>query len=57
MMQTATTFGGWVGIGVVLIVVLAIAAGVYLFKTFNSPDGERYLRQRTQGPFVPRDGE
>lgn len=24
-----------------------------LWKAFNSPDGERYLKRRIQGPFVP----
>ncbi|MDL2357648.1 MAG: hypothetical protein QFF03_20530 [Pseudomonadota bacterium] len=23
------------------------------FKIFNSPDGERYMKRRAQGPFVP----
>jgi hypothetical protein len=23
------------------------------WKIFNSPDGERYLKRRIQGPFVP----
>lgn len=45
----------WSVVAVVVIVVVALA--VYLFKVFNSPEGERYLRQRSQGPFVPRDGE
>ena len=24
------------------------------WKVFNSPNGERYLKMRVQGPFVPR---
>lgn len=31
-----------------------IAFAVFrLWKAFNSPDGERYLKRRMQGPFVP----
>jgi hypothetical protein len=33
-------------------VVVAIAL-FFLFRALNSPIGERYLRQQTQGPFVP----
>lgn len=41
----------WVAIAcTVVVVVLAL---VKLFKVFNSPAGERYLRQQTQGPFAP----
>ncbi len=41
----------WAAIaGTVVVVVLAL---IKLYKAFNSPAGERYLRQRTQGPFVP----
>ncbi len=42
---------------IVAVAVVVLMTGVYLFKAFNSPDGERYLRQRNQGPFVPRDGD
>ena len=31
---------------------LAITIGIY-WLLFNNPSGERYLRQRTQGPFAP----
>lgn len=34
------------------LVVIAYAA-VKLWKAFNSPDGERYLKRRLQGPFAP----
>lgn len=34
-------------------VFLVVLAWFKLFKALNSPAGERYLRQRTQGPFVP----
>ena len=44
------------------IVVLCIAAGRLTSPTsgsgsFNSPDGERYLKRRLQGPFVPLSAE
>ena len=34
---------------------LPIAAYVVYkwFRIFNSPDGERYMKRRAQGPFVP----
>ncbi|MEO7494561.1 MAG: hypothetical protein ABIT83_24580 [Massilia sp.] len=38
-------------IGAVLL--LAVVVGVVYVKVFNSPDGERYLKRRMQGPFVP----
>lgn len=28
-----------------------------LLKLFNSPDGERYMKRRMQGPFVPLSAE
>lgn len=40
---------------VAAIIVVIVLALIKLFRVFNSPDGERYLRMRTQGPFVPRD--
>jgi len=41
----------WAAIaGAVVILVLAFAK---LYKAFNSSAGERYLKQRMQGPFVP----
>jgi hypothetical protein len=36
-----------------LVCVLAIFGLVKLFRVFDSPDGERILRMRTQGPYVP----
>ena len=37
-----------------IITVVAIAFAVFrLWKAFNSPDGERFLKRRMQGPFVP----
>lgn len=35
-----------------LFTLVAIVIGVW-WKLFNSPDGERYLKMRMQGPFVP----
>ena len=40
-----------------LVCVLAIFGLVKLFRIFNSPDGERILRMRTQGPYVPLSAE
>ena len=40
---------------VVAIVVAIMLAFIKLFRVFNSPDGERFQRMRTQGPFVPVD--
>ncbi|WP_309681250.1 hypothetical protein [Polaromonas sp.] len=37
------------------IIVAVVLALIKLLRVFNSPDGERYLRLRTQGPFVPHD--
>jgi hypothetical protein len=38
----------------VIFTLIFIAYAVFrLWKAFNSPDGERYLKRRTQGPFVP----
>ncbi|MBP5991245.1 hypothetical protein [Piscinibacter sp.] len=37
----------------VLVVVVLTLMGLY--KRFNSPDGERWLKRRFQGPFVPTD--
>ncbi len=43
-----------------IVIVLAVAciplwfyAAVRWWKTFNSPDGERYRKRRMQGSFVP----
>jgi hypothetical protein len=40
------------------IVLAALIVGIwYMFRVWNSPDGERYMRERSQGPFVPLDEE
>lgn len=44
-----------------VLVVLAVPLLAYIayrqLKWFNSPDGERYLKRRMQGPFVPLSAE
>jgi hypothetical protein len=40
---------------VVFIIVGVVLALIKLFRVFNSSNGERYMRMRTQGPFVPLD--
>ena len=40
-------------IGLIVTVVLIAYAAFRLWKAFNSPEGERYLKRRMQGPFVP----
>jgi hypothetical protein len=40
-------------VGLIITVVLIAYAAFRLWKAFNSPDGERYLKRRMQGPFVP----
>jgi len=40
-------------IGLTITVVVIAYVVVRLWKAFNSPDGERYLKRRMQGPFVP----
>jgi hypothetical protein len=37
--------------------VVAAWAWFKWFQMYNSPDGERYRRRRTQGPFVPLSAE
>ncbi len=38
----------------VIFTLIFIAYAVFkLWKAFNSPDGERYLKRRMQGPFIP----
>ena len=40
----------------VFVLIACLGLVVYLWvKTANSPQGERYLKQRMQGPFVPLD--
>jgi hypothetical protein len=40
-------------LGLLLVMVVVAIALFFLFRALNSPIGERYLRQQTQGPFVP----
>jgi len=40
-------------IGLIITVVMIAYAVYRLFRAFNSPVGERYLKRRMQGPFVP----
>ena len=40
-------------IGLTITVVFIAYVAFRLRKAFNSPDGERYLKRRMQGPFVP----
>lgn len=40
-------------VGLVITVIVIACAAFRLWKAFNSPDGERYLKRRMQGPFVP----
>ena len=51
--QIRLTMTGFQKIIVVAIVVAVVLALIKLFRVFNSPDGERFQRLRTQGPFVP----
>lgn len=44
-------------IGLTITVVFIAYAAIKLWKAFNSPDGERYLKRRMQGPFVPLTSE
>ncbi|MDR7307944.1 DUF6966 domain-containing protein [Rhodoferax saidenbachensis] len=38
----------------IVVVLLGITIGAWVWwKLFNTPDGERYLKMRTQGPFAP----
>lgn len=40
-------------VGLMMIVIVIAYAAFRWWKVFNSPDGERYLKRRMQGPFVP----
>jgi hypothetical protein len=40
-------------VGLMITVVFIAYAVFRLWKAFNSPEGERYLKRRMQGPFVP----
>jgi hypothetical protein len=44
-------------IGLTITVVFIADVVIRLWKAFNSPDGERYLKRRMQGPFVPLTSE
>lgn len=41
-------------IGLIITLAIIAFAAYRLWKAFNSPDGERYLKRRMQGPFVPQ---
>jgi hypothetical protein len=43
----------WLVFWGVLLVIVGGYGWAQWFKVFNSPDGERYTRWRTQGPMVP----
>jgi hypothetical protein len=42
---------------IVVFIPLATYAVVRWWRVFNSPDGERYMKRRMQGPFVPLTSE
>jgi hypothetical protein len=43
---------------IVFLIVAAPVLAIFLWwKVFNSPNGERYLKMQTQGPFVPANGD
>ena len=44
-------------VGLMITVVFIAYAAFRLWKAFNSPEGERYLKRRMQGPFVPLNPE
>ena len=44
-------------IGLTITVVFIAYVAIKLWKAFNSSDGERYLKRRMQGPFVPLTSE
>ena len=44
-------------IGLTITVVFIACAVFRLWKAIDSPDGERYLKRRMQGPFVPLNPE
>ncbi len=47
----------WILFLIVLIVLFGIWGLFKSFSVFNSPDGERYRKMKTQGPFVPLSSE
>lgn len=44
-------------LGLTITVVFIAYVAIKLWKAFNSSDGERYLKRRMQGPFVPPNSE
>lgn len=44
-------------LGLVMVVAFIAFAAFKLWKALNSPNGERYLKRRMQGPFVPLSAE
>jgi hypothetical protein len=44
-------------IGLTITVVFILYVVIRLWKAFDSPDGERYLKRRMQGPYVPLTSE
>ena len=40
-------------IGLTIAVVFIAYVAIKLWNAFNSSDGERYLKRRMQGPYVP----
>jgi hypothetical protein len=41
-------------IGLAIVFLVGVALGGWAWwKLFNTPNGERYLKMRSQGPFVP----
>ncbi len=40
-----------------LALVVGVVLHVWVFQMWNSPDGERYLKTRMQGAFVPLSAE
>ncbi|MGZ3237578.1 MAG: hypothetical protein ACXWIN_11080 [Burkholderiaceae bacterium] len=44
----------WKLILTLIVAIVIPAVGIYLYiKTFNGKNGERYIKMRMQGPFVP----
>ncbi|WP_294771594.1 hypothetical protein [uncultured Rhodoferax sp.] len=43
----------WVALTIVCLLAAAVIAGGVWWRVFNTEAGERYLKMRTQGPFVP----
>lgn len=42
----------------IVFLLFAVAIGGWVcWQLFNTPNGERYLKMRTQGPFVPMEAD